>query len=180
MAPALHRNNTNYRIPIHTPAPFSQQGGRGWVLHKRLHYIQTPAMQNYQFLPTTFLNRWLSKSKYTKKTYLLSHTLTPKALKSLYTSFFHSHLLYCTNIFSCTSQANINKIFMQQKKTIRIITNSSYNAHTAPLFANLNILPQDKVIIQAKLSFMHSVYYEYAPSSFTMAHGKQRHNATLN
>jgi hypothetical protein len=56
---------------------------------------------------------------------------------------------------------------MQQKKTIRIITNSSYNAHTAPLFANLNILPQDKVIIQAKLSFMHSVYYEYAPSSFT-------------
>jgi hypothetical protein len=56
---------------------------------------------------------------------------------------------------------------MQQKKAIRIITNSSYNAHTAPLFAKLNILPLDEVIIQAKLSFMHSVYYEYAPSSFT-------------
>jgi hypothetical protein len=48
-----------------------------------------------------------------------------------------------------------------------VITKSSYNAHYAPLFAKLYILPLDKVIIQANLSFMHSLYYEYAPSSFT-------------
>jgi hypothetical protein len=35
------------------------------------------------------------------------HTLSPKALKTLYTSFFHSHLLYCTNIYSSTSQNDI-------------------------------------------------------------------------
>ena len=96
----------------------------------------------------------------------VKHTLTPKALKSLYISFFHSHLLYCTNIYSCTSQTNINKIFLQQKKAIRIITNSSYTAHTAPLFARLNILPLEKVITHAKLSFMHTVYYGTAPTSF--------------
>jgi hypothetical protein len=95
------------------------------------------------------------------------HTLTPKALKALYTSFFHSHLLYCTNIYSCTSQTNINKIFLQQKKAIRIITNSGYTAHTAPLFNSLNILPLAKVITNARLTFMHSVYYDYAPPSFT-------------
>ncbi len=89
----------------------------------------------------------------------VKHTLTPKALKSLYTSFFHSHLLYCTNIYTCTSQTNISKIFMQQKKAIRIITKSSYNAHSAPLFDRLGILPLDKVITHAKLTFMHSVYY---------------------
>ena len=93
----------------------------------------------------------------------VKHTLTPKALKSLYTSFFHSHLLYCTNIYTCTSQTNISKIFLQQKKAIRIITKSSYNAHTAPLFERLDILPLDKVITHAKLTFMHSVYYGHAP-----------------
>jgi hypothetical protein len=96
----------------------------------------------------------------------VKHTLTPKALKSLYISFFHSHLLYCTNIYSCTSQTNLNKIFLQQKKAIRIITNSAYTAHTAPLFASLSILPLEKVITHAKLSFMHTVYYGTAPTSF--------------
>jgi hypothetical protein len=84
----------------------------------------------------------------------------------LYISFFHSHLLYCTNIYSCTSQTNINKIFLLQKKAIRIITNSSYTSRTAPLFASLNILPLEKVITHAKLSFMHTVYYGTAPTSF--------------
>jgi hypothetical protein len=98
--------------------------------------------------------------------YRVKHTLTPKALKSLYNSFFHSHLLYCTNIYTCTSQTNISKIFMQQKKAIRIISNSSYNAHTAPLLNRLDILPLDKVITKAKLTFMRSVYYGHAPNSF--------------
>jgi hypothetical protein len=107
----------------------------------------------------------------------VKHTLTPKALKSLYISFFHSHLLYCTNIYTCTSQTNINKIFLQQKKAIRIITKSSYNAHTAPLFARLDILPLEKVITHAKLTFMHSVYYGHAPTSFanTWQTQAQRH-----
>jgi hypothetical protein len=106
----------------------------------------------------------------------VKHTLSQKALKSLYTSFFHFHLLYCINIYSCTSQSDINRIFLQQKKAIRIITNSSYNAHTAPLFERLHILPLDKVITQAKLSFMHTIYYEYAPASFTST----KHNAIQN
>jgi len=145
---------------------------------ERIHnHHANPSLRSFKLLGIYFdehlnfnANSTALSSKLSRSIFFLNrvkHTLTPKALKSLYTSFFHSHLLYCTNIFSCTSQANINKIFMQQKKAIRIITNSSYNAHTAPLFANLNILPLDKVIIQAKLSFMHSVYYEYAPSSFT-------------
>jgi hypothetical protein len=54
----------------------------------------------------------------------------------------------------------------EQKKAIRIISNSGYNSHTAPLFNSLNILPLAKVTTQAKLTFMHSVYYGYAPTSF--------------
>jgi hypothetical protein len=94
------------------------------------------------------------------------HTLSPKALKTLYTSFFHSHLLYCTNVYTCTSQANITTIFKQQKKAIRIITGANYLDHTAPLFERTAILPLEKIITYSKAIFMHSVYYGYAPASF--------------
>ncbi len=84
-----------------------------------------------------------------------------------YLSFFHSHLLYCATIYSCSSQSNINNLFKQQKKAIRNISGAQYLDHTAPLFEQLKILPLDKVIIHAKATFMHSIYYQYAPNSFT-------------
>ena len=37
----------------------------------------------------------------------------------------------------------INRLNILQKKAIRIITKSRYNAHTSPLFKNLNILKLD-------------------------------------
>ncbi len=53
-----------------------------------------------------------------------------------------------------------------QKKAIRIITHSNYREHTAPLFKNLGILPFDKILEQAELTFMHSVEFNYAPIAF--------------
>jgi hypothetical protein len=44
--------------------------------------------------------------------------LPPHALKTIYMALFHSHLVYCTNIISITSQTNINKILTVQKKAI--------------------------------------------------------------
>jgi hypothetical protein len=93
--------------------------------------------------------------------------LSLKSLKSLYYAMIHPHLLYCINIFSCTSQSNLNKILLVQKKAIRVITKENYNAHTAPLFKKLGILPFDKLLIQAKLNFMHAIEYNYAPSTFS-------------
>ena len=34
----------------------------------------------------------------------------------------------------------LDKLFISQKKAIRLITNSNYNAHTHPLFSKLSIL----------------------------------------
>jgi hypothetical protein len=96
----------------------------------------------------------------------VKHSVSSNSLKKLYYSLFHSHLLYCTNIISCTSQTNINKILVLQKKAIRIITNSHYTAHTNTLFLESGILPFDKLIAQNKLHFMHSIAYDYAPKAF--------------
>ena len=91
--------------------------------------------------------------------------LSPNTLKTLYYSLIHPHLLYCLPIYSCTSQKNINKIFNMQKKAIRTITKSKYNAHTSPLFASLNILPFNHLITLTKGILVHSIYHKYSPSA---------------
>jgi hypothetical protein len=58
-------------------------------------------------------------NKLAKSIFILNQAknfLTPKALKTLYFSLVHPHLLYCINIYSCTSQANLNRIYKLQKK----------------------------------------------------------------
>ena len=94
------------------------------------------------------------------------HMLDERGLLNLYYAFFHSHLLYCTNIFSCTTQANLNKVSILQKKAIRLVKSAKYNDHTAPLFKSLKILPFEKIIFEQRMKFMHSVYNNYAPLSF--------------
>ena len=89
-----------------------------------------------------------------------------KDLKTIYFTVFHSHLLYCSTIVGCTSISNIKRICTLQKKAIRIITSSKYNAHTAPLFNELKIMPFDYIIQLQNLKHMHSIVYEYAHESF--------------
>ena len=67
------------------------------------------------------------------------------------------------------------RIFKIQKKTIRIVTGSLYNAHTAPLFTQHNILPYEKLITFSQLMFMHSIEYNYSPSSFENIWLKNNH-----
>jgi hypothetical protein len=95
-----------------------------------------------------------------------SNLLSFKSLRSLYFSMVHSHLLYCSIILSCTSASNLNAISKLQKKAIRVMTKSSYNAHTDPLFIANKILPLDKLLLQNKLLFFHSIEYKYALRSF--------------
>ena len=112
----------------------------------------------------------LIKSKLSKAFFCINRVknfLPQKTLKTLYFSLFHSHLLYCPLIVSCTSKTNQEKIFIMQKKAIRSITNSNSHTHTEPLFTSLKILPYHKIIYKSQLLFFHSIHYKYAPSSFT-------------
>ena len=112
---------------------------------------------------TTALHAKLKKSIFVVNK--VKHFLPQKALKTLYHSLIHSHLNYCPSIYSCTSKSNLDKLFILQKKAIRIITNSPYHAHTEPLFTKLNILPLAKIITSSNLSLMHSTHFSYAPIS---------------
>jgi hypothetical protein len=113
---------------------------------------------------TDFVCNKLAKSIFILKQ--AKNFLTPKALKTLYFSLIHSHLLYCINITSCTTQSNINRISKLQKKAIRIISNVNSTTHTENLFKNLGILPFEKLITQSRLHLMHSIVNNYCPNSF--------------
>lgn len=96
----------------------------------------------------------------------IKNILPQSAIRTLYFSLFHCHILYCPIILSMTSQTNINKIFKLQKKAIRIISLEKNNTPTNPLFYQQGILPLEKIILFSKLMFMHSIVYNYNLGSF--------------
>jgi hypothetical protein len=93
----------------------------------------------------------------------VKNILPKKALRTLYYSLFHAHLLYCLPIYICTPSKNVKKIKLLQKKVIRSVCNVSYTAHTEPLFKDLNILPLEKLIIFTKGMLTHAIVHKYSP-----------------
>jgi hypothetical protein len=79
-----------------------------------------------------------------------------KTRKMLYFAMVHSHIVYCINIYSCANTSSLNRLRKKQKEAIRIISNAGFREHTAPLFAQLSILPLDHLIKLHILKFMHS------------------------
>ena len=53
------------------------------------------------------------------------------------------------------NKGTIDPIIKLEKKAIRLVCKISYNAHTAPLFKDLDIFPIELQIRYASLSFMH-------------------------
>ena len=88
------------------------------------------------------------------------------SLTSLYFSTFHSHLIYGILIYSSAVPSALSSLIIKQKMAIRCISNSKYNAHTAPIFKKLNILPLDMLIKYFQLQFMHDHKFSHLPRSF--------------
>ena len=94
------------------------------------------------------------------------YMISSSALQKLYYALVHPHLLYCLPVFSFTSNKNLKMLFNKQKQCIRFIHKAKYNAHTEPLFHKSQILPLNDLILQQKLVFMHSLFYNYSQVTF--------------
>ena len=53
-----------------------------------------------------------------------------------------------------------------QKRAIRAVNNSSFKAHSDPIFLRLELLNLDDTYKLGVLSFMHKYFYENLPASF--------------
>ena len=94
----------------------------------------------------------------------VKYTLPAHALKSLYYSLIHCHMIY--GLPAWGRAQSVNKIFILQKRTIRTICKQQYRNHTNPLFKKENILKlNDLHNLQVSL-FMHDYRHSKLPISF--------------
>jgi hypothetical protein len=112
----------------------------------------------------TFLNTKLARALYSLRN--VKNILPPKALKTLYYSLFHCHLVYALEIWSTASSSLLQPLILKQKAAIRLLANRRYNDHTEPLFKELSILPLSDLILVSNLKLFHSYKFNYIPRAF--------------
>ena len=88
--------------------------------------------------------------------YKLKLLLPLYILKILYNSLILPHFLYGILVWG----TNTKEPFKLQKKAVRVISNSTYNAHTEPIFKSLQLLKIPDIYKQCVLKF----YFQYCHS----------------
>ena len=93
--------------------------------------------------------------------YKLRKYIPKQTLLSIYYSIFYSHLTYACQIWSLTTQHNIDAIIILQKKCLRIIDFAPYNIQSNILFRNDKLLKFQDII---KLEQM-KIIFEFKSNS---------------
>ena len=70
----------------------------------------------------------------------IKHNLHSKTLKILYNSLIYPHFTYGVVAWGNTCRKALKRMHLLQKRAVRIVSKSRYNAHTGPLFKKFNIL----------------------------------------
>ena len=95
----------------------------------------------------------------------LRHFIDRKTLKSIYHAIFEPHLYYSSLVWAQNSNS-IKRLFVLQKKSLRIIYFLNHNADTSPLFRDLNILKlPDKIALENCL-FINKYFNKCLPTIF--------------
>lgn len=95
----------------------------------------------------------------------LKFVLPPRILRLLYFSTFQCHLEYGLGIWGCIPSIR-NKIFLLQKKAIRLINRAPYRAHTLPLFSKSSILNIHDLFSAHVAGFMFDYVHGNLPMTF--------------
>ena len=88
-------------------------------------------------------------SRIAKGLYIIKNSkrlLSEKALRLLYFSLIHSHIIYAIQAYGCADKSVLQPIIKLQKKAIRIVSNSKYNAHCDPIFKEIEILKFEDLV----------------------------------
>ena len=86
--------------------------------------------------------------------------LHKSALRMLYFSLIYPYLYYCISVWGSTYPTNLNRIFVLQKRAIRTISKSPFDAHTGPIFKELNILSLHNIYLAQIGKIMFSTKLE--------------------
>ena len=89
----------------------------------------------------THVNFFAAKiSKSVRLLYKAKCYLPSKSLLTLYYALIYPYVTYCNLIWASTYVTNMQRIYLLQKRAVRVISKADYKASSKPLFANLKIL----------------------------------------
>ena len=92
-----------------------------------------------------------------------------KYVQTFYLSLVHSDLVYSAPVLASLNAAFIKRIFLKQKRALRIVYGGKFNCHTAPIFKKYNILPYPELLKFACLDFVWEFKCNKLPSTFSNA-----------
>ena len=104
----------------------------------------------------------------------LKRLVPQTVLLTLYNSLVLPYLNYGILIWGHKSV----KLSALQKKIVRIITNSKYNAHSQPLFKKCNILQTTHLCALYELDFCYKLQHGLLPSYFNSFMPTRHHKLT--
>ena len=87
-------------------------------------------------------------------------------LKQLYYSLFYSFVSYGITVWGLTYKSLVQKIIVIQKKIFRVMTFNKLNAHTNPIFIQLEFLKIEDIRQFQLLSFVYDCLNKTAPVFF--------------
>ena len=87
--------------------------------------------------------------------YKLRHLVPKQSLKTLYSSFIQSHVLYGILNWGCAKKTTLEPLKRNLRKAVRVINFANYTAHSEPIFKRLKIFNFDKLYMleTAKMMF---------------------------
>lgn len=109
------------------------------------------------------VNAKLSKSMYVLNS--MKRYVHGRHLKMLYYTMVQTYLNYGIVIWGAASQTSLDRTKKLQKKALRIITFSAYNANTIPLFKDTNILALNDLYKMELMRLMHDIINKHAPDA---------------
>ena len=96
----------------------------------------------------------------------LRHYVNIDILTNLYYSLIHPFLTYGIIIWSNTYSTTLQPLYILQKKAVRIMTFSSFDEHSTPLFRLLAIMKLSDLVTFHIALFMHKFQNKLLPSYF--------------
>ena len=104
-------------------------------------------------------------SKTTAIMYHASRFLNQNTLRTIYCSLFLPYLDYCSEIWGKNYLSNLNKIYLAQKKVIRLICSAKRLDNTNPLFKHLNLLKFNDSITIKSATTINKAFHNCLPQN---------------
>ena len=95
------------------------------------------------------------------------HYVNLQILVNLYYCLIYPYLVYGIVVWGHTYQSTIDPLIIIQKKVLRLITFSKFDAHSNPIFLQLQILKFPDLVYLYTALFMHDYYTKNLPISFS-------------